>query len=96
MTEVGIDVVDAPEDNRYEARVDGRLAGFAEYIRTAELMVFTHTEVDAAFEGRGVGGALARFGLDHARELGLKVMPQCPFVKRWLGRHPDYADLIYS
>lgn len=96
MTELGIDVVDVPDSNRYEARVDGRLAGFADYIRTAELVVFTHTEVDTAFEGHGVGGALARFGLDHARALGLKVMPQCPFIKRWLGRHPDYADLIYS
>lgn len=96
MTELGVDVVDVPDSNRYEARVDGRLAGFAEYIRTAELVVFTHTEVDTAFEGHGVGGALARFGLDHARALGLKVMPQCPFIKRWIGRHPDYADLIYS
>lgn len=96
MTELGVDVVDVPDSNRYEARVDGRLAGFADYIRTAELVVFTHTEVDTAFEGHGVGGALARFGMDHARALGLKVMPQCPFVKRWLGRHREYADLIYS
>lgn len=86
-----------PEASRYEAHVDGELAGFAEYQLTDRLVVFTHTEVDERFEGQGVGGALARFGLDDVRAQGTrKVLPLCPFIKSWIDRHPDYDDLLYG
>jgi predicted GNAT family acetyltransferase len=85
------------DENRWEARVDGELAGFAAFHRTHELVVFTHTEVDPAFEGRGVGGALARHALDEVRAEGThQVMPLCPFIKAWIGRHPDYIPLVYG
>lgn len=90
-------VSDNPAAKRYEAHVDGLLAGFADYIRTDELVVFTHTEVDPAFEGQGVGSALAKFALDAVREEGThKVMPQCPFIKAWIARHPEYIPLVYG
>ena len=82
-------------DQRYEAWVDGVLAGFADYQVTDVLIVFTHTEVDPAFEGRGVGGALARGALDEvAQDDSLRVVPRCPFIKAWIARHPDYAALV--
>ena len=82
-------------EHRYEARIDGALAGFAEYQLTDELIVFTHTEVDPAFEGRGVGGALAKEALDEvAQDDSLRVVPRCPFIKAWIARHPDYAALV--
>lgn len=85
-----------PELSRFEAHLDGQLAGFAEYQQTHELWVFTHTEVDRVFEGRGVGGALARGALDLVRADGTRsVLPICPFIKAWIDRHPDYADLVY-
>jgi hypothetical protein len=90
-----VTVADAPERNRYEATVDGRLAGFAEYLTTGPLTVFTHTEVEPAYEGQGVGSALARYALDDMRAHDRRVLPLCPFVKGWIGRHADYADLIY-
>ena len=84
-----------PELHRYEARVDGELAGFAEYQLTDRLVIFTHTEVDDRFEGRGVGSALARFALDDVRAEGSrKVLALCPFIKGWIEKHPDYADLV--
>ena len=86
-----------PAEHRYEARLDGELAGFAEYQLTDHLVVFTHTEVDDAYEGKGVGSALARFGLDDVRaDGGRRVLPLCPFIKEWIGRHPDYSDLVYG
>ena len=88
-------VVDVPERERFEAAVDGVVVGFAAYQRTAELVVFTHTEVDPSLEGQGVGGALVREALDHVRGLGLRVLPICPFVQSWMARHPEYADLDY-
>jgi predicted GNAT family acetyltransferase len=83
------------EKKRYEARVDGELAGSAYFDAADDLIVFTHTEVDDAFEGKGVGSALARFALDDVRADGRrKVVPRCPFIKGWIDRHPDYQDLL--
>ena len=81
--------------NRYEARVDGELAGSAYYDSADDLIVFTHTEVDEAFEGHGVGSALARAALDDVRAGGRrKVIARCPFIRGWIDRHPDYQDLL--
>lgn len=93
-----VSVIDVPEAKRYEARVDGeaKLAGIAEYIRTPELVAFVHTEVYPAYEGRGVGAALARAALDEARAAGLLVLPTCPFFAGWIARHPEYQDLVYQ
>ena len=85
------------DEHRWEARVGGKPAGFAAYRLTDELVVFTHTEVDPAFEGRGVGSALARAALDEVAGEGTrKVMPRCPFIKAWIGRHPDYVPLVHG
>lgn len=93
MTEVSHN----PEQSRYEAHVDGALAGVAVYQLTDKLVVFTHTEVDSAYEGQGIGSALARFALDDVRSGGTrKVLPLCPFIKQWIGHHADYADLVYG
>ncbi|MDT0303444.1 GNAT family N-acetyltransferase [Streptomonospora wellingtoniae] len=89
-----IQVVDAPENKRYEARTGEAVAGFAAYRLADGLVVFTHTEVDSAYEGQGVGGVLVRGALDDVRRRGLGVLPLCPFVKSWIERHPDYADLV--
>lgn len=90
-------IVANPAAHRYEAWVDGALAGFAEYQLTDELVVFTHTEVDPAFEGHGIGSAIARGALDDVRADGRRsVLPVCPFIKGWIARHPDYADLLYG
>lgn len=86
-----------PEQSQYEAHVDGSLAGVAVYQLTDELVVFTHTEVEPAYEGHGIGSALVRFALDDVRSEGSrKVLPLCPFVKGWIGNHPDYVDLVYG
>ena len=88
-------VSDVPDMRRFEIKVDGRLAGFAAYKLAPNLVVFTHTEIDQAFEGKGFGSALARGALDAVRERGLAVQPLCPFFKGWIRRHPDYADLVH-
>jgi predicted GNAT family acetyltransferase len=94
-------VLDVPEWSRFEIHVDGRLAGFAQYRMKAGpheeggLIVFTHTEIDDAFGGRGLGSILVRAALDTARSRGLAVRPDCPFVRAYVARHPDdYLDLV--
>jgi uncharacterized protein len=89
-----LNVVDAPEAGRYEARVGDDVAGFAEYTLDGGRIVFTHTEVKPEYEGEGVGSSLARGALDDARARGLAVVPRCPFIRGWIARHPAYADLV--
>ncbi|MGF1428106.1 GNAT family N-acetyltransferase [Kitasatospora sp. LaBMicrA B282] len=93
---MAVTVRDNPSAHRFEAAVDGAGAGFAEYLRTDRLVVYPHTDVDPAFEGRGVGGALARAALDDARARGLPVLATCPFISAWMVRHPEYQDLAYQ
>ena len=87
-------VTDNPERERYEILVDGSLAGFAEYRGRGETRTFTHTEVDERYEGQGVGSRLIHDALEDARAKGLHVMPMCPFVRAYIGRHPEYLDLV--
>lgn len=85
------------ELHRYEGWLDDRLAGFAEYQLTDQLVVFTHTEVEPEFEGRGVGSAIARAALDDVRAAGSRqVLPLCAFIKGWIQHHPDYVPLVYG
>src|SRR5688572_16152165 len=87
-------VVDNPGAGRFEVHVGDDLAGFAEYQPTQGALAFTHTVIQPAFEGRGIGSALARGALDAARERGLSVLPVCPFVRGWIAKHLDYVDLV--
>jgi hypothetical protein len=89
-----VEVSDQPFDGRYEARIDKTYAGGAWYELNGDVITFTHTEVEPAFEGQGVGGSLARYALDDVRARGLRVIARCPFIRSWIRRHPDYADLV--
>jgi predicted GNAT family acetyltransferase len=89
-----VSIVDDAAGGRYVVRVDGRPAGFVRYRREPDRTVFTHTEVDGRFEGRGLGSALVRAALDGERARGRAVEPRCPFVARFIRGHPDYADLV--
>jgi uncharacterized protein len=90
-----VTVQDAPERSRYEVTVDGALAGFAVYEnRDDGVRVFTHTEVDDAYEGRGIGSSLARGALDDVRASGRRLVARCPFIASFVRRHPEYGDLV--
>jgi uncharacterized protein len=89
-----IRVVDVPDRSRFEVRVGGELAGFAEYRRHADVIAFTHTLIDARFEGQGLGSKLVRAALSEVRESGLSVLPFCPFVRGYIAAHDEYVDLV--
>jgi predicted GNAT family acetyltransferase len=89
-----VTVADNPSALRYEIRVGDDLAGFAAYTRLHGVVTFTHTEIDPAFEGQGLGSTLARAALDDVRAEGLRVVPRCPFIRAYIERHPEYADLV--
>ncbi len=88
------EVHDNPEQLRYDIVVDGNVGGFAQYARRGNRIIFVHTEVDDAYEGQGLGSKLVQGALDDARARGLSVVPLCPFVERYIQRHPEYDDLV--
>src|SRR5690349_10515578 len=89
------EVVRNEDENRYEALVNGALAGFAEYALTSSTITFTHTEVDDEYEGQGVGSTLVKNALDDAIRRGdRRIKVVCPFIKAWIERHPDYQHLL--
>ena len=83
--------------HRYEALGDGALAAYAEYNLLGEndsIIMFTHTEVLPAHEGKGMGSRLARHVLDRARQDGRQVIPVCPFMAGYIRKHPEYIPLV--
>ena len=91
---MNVTVIDSPDRRRFEAWSDGKLAGFADYQRGDDLIVFTHTEVDPAFEGQGLGSKLAKGALDDVRATGARAIATCPFISAYIKRHSEYAELL--
>jgi predicted GNAT family acetyltransferase len=89
-----IDVVDAPEQSRFELLVDGQVAGFADYRLLPTKIVIMHTEVQPEHSGKGLAGRLVKYALEESRDAGLRVVPLCPYVISYIERHPEYSDLV--
>ena len=82
-----------PAQQRYELAVDGHIA--ASYYEIADgVITFVHTEVPPELGGKGIGSKLIKGALDQVRAEGLKVIAQCPFVKAYIEKHPECADLL--
>jgi uncharacterized protein len=94
MTDTAYAVVHNPARHRFEVRLEGHTA-LADYEMRDDgrVMVLTHTVVPTALEGRGIAGALAKFAMAHAREHGLRIDPQCPYMRSYMERHPETQDL---
>lgn len=89
-----LQIVDDRVGQRYEARIGGRVVGHTEYRRVSGRLIFVHTEVDPAMEGKGIGGRLAAGALDDVRAQGLRFSVKCPFIAAYLRRHPEYDDIL--
>jgi len=87
-------VRDDPAKHRFEALVDGSVAGFTTYQQQGDVLAFLHTEVDDAYEGQGVGSTLVKEAIQAARARGVGVLPSCSFVASYLRRHPDLQDVV--
>jgi len=87
------EIRDNKAESRFEMDADGELA-VAYYRREPGVITFTHTEVPAELNGKGIGSRLVKGALDAARAQGLKVIPKCPFVRAYIEKHAEYADLL--
>jgi uncharacterized protein len=89
-----VEVRDNADEQRYEALVDGEVAGFAEYHSRPGLIAIVHTEVADRFEGHGIASTLAKEALEDARRKKLEVLPFCPFFNAYIGEHSEFLDLV--
>jgi uncharacterized protein len=91
-------VRDNPRELRYELIDDdgGSVVGEIRYRSEPGAVALVHTEVDPALEGAGLGSALVEGAVHDLRERGLGLIPVCPYVRAWLRRHPEHADLVTS
>lgn len=80
--------------DRFEISVDGKVAGFAQFLDREGRRIFFHTEIGEEYGGQGLGGALAREMIPQTIDAGLTVVPVCPFVKKWLERHDQHAEHV--
>lgn len=90
-----MEIEDDSAHSRFVVRLpegEGELA----YKRLGRTLELVHTEVAPALRGRGVGEALAHGAVDHARAKGLRIVATCPYVQRWLAKHPEHRDLVVA
>ena len=87
-------VRDNPAELRYELLDGDAVVGEIRYRLEPGTVALVHTEVEPSYEGTGAAGRLVEEALRDLRERGLGVIPVCPYVRAWLRRHPEYAELV--
>lgn len=85
-----------PQKSQYELLDGDQVMGRAEYRISGNAVDLTHTEVEGGHEGEGLGSQLAKYALDDIRAQGQQVIPSCPFIAKYIERHPAYQDLVQS
>jgi predicted GNAT family acetyltransferase len=84
------------EQLRYEVFSDGKPAGFTQYYRTGDRVVFTHTEIDGAFSGQGLGKVLAGRALDDVVANGKVIVPMCEFIAGYVKKTDKYDGHVQA
>jgi hypothetical protein len=79
--------------HRFEAMIEGNLAR-ADYRLEGKVMRILRTEIPGPLEGRGIAAELVRAALDHARTHGMKVLPNCSYVRAYMRGHPETHSLL--
>ncbi len=86
-------ISDNQAESRIETSIDGHLARI-DYLRNGNEITFTHTFVPEELGGRGIAGHLAQYALELSRSEALAVIPQCPYIAKYIQKHPEFQDLV--
>ena len=92
----GFDVEDSPDERRYRLSLGREIVGELTYRLEPGVVLLAHTEIQPSLRGRGLATRLVRSALEDIRRQGLKVTPLCPFVRAFIGRYPEYEDLVVN
>jgi predicted GNAT family acetyltransferase len=88
------EIVDDKEQSRYEAHLGGETVAIADYVKAPDSVSFTHTETFTGHRGEGLAGKVIDRALRDARDEELEVMPFCSYVSHYIGRNPEFLDLV--
>ncbi|MFC4686679.1 GNAT family N-acetyltransferase [Epilithonimonas pallida] len=79
----------------FVATFDGRPAGLMTYSWAGDdKIIIDHTEVEPAYNGKGVGKAMVYKAVEFARENNLKIIPLCPFAKATFQKNEEIRDVL--
>ena len=79
----------------FEAIIDGNRAGLMTYTWAGEdRFIIDHTEVEEAYNGKGVGKEMLIKAVEFARENKKKIIPLCPFAKATFQKNEDLQDVL--
>lgn len=81
------------ERHRYEILVAEQRAGLTAYRDRDDRRVFFHTEIDDAHAGQGLASVLVEQALTDVRAAGMRIVPVCPYVAKFLTKHQEFADI---
>ena len=90
----GAETTVAQQPDRFTITVESRSAGFTEFADRDRQRIFTHTEVDDEFEGRGLATIVVEQALKATRDAGLRVVPVCKLVAAYIDKHPEFSDIV--
>jgi predicted GNAT family acetyltransferase len=82
-----------PQARRFAADVAGKTAYLTYRELDGRILDLDHTFVPPEHRGGGIASQLTVRALEYARERGFRVVPSCPFVAKYIERHPEYRDL---
>jgi predicted GNAT family acetyltransferase len=87
------DILIVEEPGAYRAVAAGVEVAVMRVDREGGTVTIRSTVVDPGARGRGIATDLIAHVLDAVRDDGLHVVVECPEVARFIGLHPEYADL---
>ena len=79
--------------DRFEITSDGAVAGFTQFVEREDRRIFFHTEIGEDFGGQGLAGIVVEEAVNATRADGKTIVPVCPYVKKWLAKHPEHDDI---
>ena len=79
----------------FVATFDGQKAGLMTYSWAGDdKIIIDHTEVEPAYNGKGVGKAMVYKAVEFAKENNLKIIPLCPFAKATFQKNEEIRDVL--
>lgn len=79
----------------FTAMLEGREAGKMTYTVAGENRIsIDHTEVVAAYKGKGVGKELLETAAEYARDNNCKIIPICSYAKKLMERSSSFDDVL--
>ena len=81
---------------RFRAVIDGEQVAELDYVASPGVWDMVHTFAEPRLRGTGLASQLVGHAMDAARAADVKVVLTCPYLPNWMGRHPEYADLVRS